>query len=480
VRQLLTESLLLALLGSALGLALASWLGTRLLALFINGQSIELSATPNLRVLGFTAVVALLACVIAGLAPALHAVRLNVSPALKEARGPAHQWLGRILVGAQLAISMVLVVGATLFLRTLVNLHSVERGFDGDGVIIVSVRSSRTYEATRGFAVQRAILDRLRAMPGVLSASAAREMPVGGGLWTRTVQVEGYTFGAHESDSVGFNVIAPDYFETLGTPLIVGREFDERDTGAAPKVTIINESFARQFFTNAQAALGRRVTSNGITYEVAGVVRDAKYKSLREPIMRTMYIPWLQRDGDPPTGYNYFARAAVGNSTHLTSGLERLVRDVDPSLHVRTTLTYGALIDRSIATEQIMATLGGVFGALALIVASIGLFGLLAFQVSRRTKEFGIRKALGATQCAMIGVVLRDVAGMVLAGVAIGVVACFVLSGLIRNMLFGLTPTDSSTFITAAVILGLTALLAGWLPARRAARADPLVALRQE
>ena len=359
------------------------------------------------------------------------------------------------------------------------NLYSVERGFESDGVIVVSVRSSRPYAPARGFAVQHAILDRLKTVPGIRSASAAQVLPIAGGLWTRTVQIEGYTFRADESDSVGFNVIAPDYFETIRTPLILGREFDERDTGTSPRVAIVNESFARYFFGDAPA-LGRRVTSVDVTDEIVGVVRDAKYRNLREPIMKTMYISWLERDGDQPTRYNYLARVDMDEPMRLTPSLERLVREVDPSLHVRTTLTYDTLIGRSIVTERIMATLGGFFGVLALIVAAIGLFGLLAFQVSRRTNELGVRMALGATRRAMIGLVLRDVAGMVVAGVLIGTAAALTLSGLARSMLFGLTPTDPAAFVIAAFILGLTALLAGWLPARRASRVDPLVALRHE
>lgn len=479
VRQLLTESLLLAVIGGTLGLVLAGWLSERLMVLFVNGRSVTTSAAPDWHVFAFTAAIALLACVLAGLAPALHAVRYNVNPALKEARVQGHRWLGRSLVVAQLAISMILVVGATLFLRTLVNLYSVDRGFDSDGVIVVNVRSSRPYEATRGFAVQRAILERLKRVPGMRSASAANVLPIGGGLWTRGVQIEGYTFRADESDSVGFNVIAPGYFETLGTPLILGREFDERDTGASPKVAIVNESFARYFFGGA-TALGRHVTSVGITYEIVGVVRDAKYQTLRDPILKTMYISWLQRDGDQPTRYSYLARTGMDDPMRLTPALERLVREVDPALHVRTTLTYATLVDRSIATERIMATVGGFFGALALIVAAIGLFGLLAFQVSRRTNELGVRMALGATRRAMIGLVLRDVSGMVVAGILIGAAGALALSGLARSILFGLTPTDPAAFAIAASILGLTALVAGWLPARRASRVDPLIALRHE
>lgn len=234
-----------------------------------------------------------------------------------------------------------------------------------------------------------------------------------------------------------------------------------------------------RLFGNAPA-LGRHVTSVDVTYEIVGVVRDAKYQNLRDPIMKTMYISWLQRNADQPTRYSYLARVGMADPMRLTPSLERLVREVDPSLHVRATLTYAMLVDRSIATEQIMATLGGVFGVLALIVAAIGLFGLLAFQVSRRTNEFGIRKARGATHGAMVGVVLREVASMVTAGIAIGIAATLALSGLVRSMLFGLTPTDPFIFITAGVILATTALLAAWLPTRRAALVDPLVALRQD
>jgi ABC-type antimicrobial peptide transport system permease subunit len=210
------------------------------------------------------------------------------------------------------------------------------------------------------------------------------------------------------------------------------------------------------------------------------VVRDAKYQTLRQPIMRTMYIPWLQRDGDQPTRYSYVARVDVDDPTRLTPTLERLVREVDPALRVRTTLPYATLVDRSIATERIMATLGGFFGVLALIIAAIGVFGLLAFQVSRRTNELGVRMALGARRQAMILLVLRDVAGMVAAGVLIGAVAALTLSGLDQSMLFGVTPTDPAAFVIAASILGLTALLASWVPAHRASRVDPLVALRHE
>src|SRR6185503_15955996 len=229
------------------------------------------------------------------------------------------------------------------------------------------------------------------AMPGVRSASAAQVLPVGGGLWDRNIQVEGYRFRDDEADTSGFNAIAPGYFGTIGTPFVSGRDFDAHDTGASARVAIVNDSFARAFFTDG-AALGRHVTSAGVTYEIVGVVRDAKYQHLRDPIMRTMYIPLTQRDGNQPSNLAYLVRAA-GDPQRLIPGLDRVVRDADPALRLRRARPYTAVIRESIGVERTMATLGGAFGALAMLVAALGMFGLLAFQVARRTNEIGLRMA---------------------------------------------------------------------------------------
>jgi predicted permease len=358
-------------------------------------------------------------------------------------------------------------------------LYAIDRGFDSDGVLVVSVRTSWPYPAPRVKAVQDALLDRLRTMPGVRSASAAQVLPVGGGLWDRRVHVEGYAFQPDESDQVGFNVIAPKYFATLGTPLLSGREFDVRDTDTSPKVAIVNESFARYFFGDG-SAIGRRVTSVNVTYDIVGVVRDAKYQNLRAPMLKTMYIPWTQREGDQPSSYSYLARVVAGDPMRLVPSLDRLVREADPALRVRMARTYATIVDQSIVTERIMATLGGFFGVLALIVAGLGMFGVLAFQVTQRTNELGVRMALGASHRTMMGLILREVVVMVVAGVSIGAGGALVLAGLARNIVFGLTPTDPIVFVVAASVLAAAAVLAGWLPAHRAARVDPLVALRHE
>jgi predicted permease len=479
VRQFLTESLVLAAVGALVGLPFAGWLSAKLFALFVNGRDLVVSVSPDRRVLAFTALVAILSCCLAGLAPALRAVRANVNPALKEVRVRGQRRFGRILVVAQLAISMVLVVGATLFVGTLIALRAVDRGFAPGGVLVVSVRAAQPYPPPRTRIVQQALIDRLASMPDVRSATTAAMLPLGGGLWDRRVQVEGYTFRPEEQESVGFNVIGPAYFATIGTPVLAGREFDARDTERSPKTAIVNESFARHFFGNA-SPLGRHVTSVRVTYEIVGVVRDAKYQDLRSEVMKTMYIPWTQREGDPLTRYSYLLRVGAGDPQRLIPGLDRLVREIDPALHLQTATTYDTVVDRSMATERIMATLGGLFGLLAVIVAGLGVFGVLAFQVAQRTNELGVRMALGATRAKMVRLVLRDVVTMVLAGVAIGAGAALAATGLVRKVLFGLTATDPAAFLVAGLVLAGAAIAAAWLPARRAARVDPLVALRHE
>src|SRR5260370_24606714 len=374
---------------------------------------------------------------------------------------------------------MVLVVGATLFAGTLAKLHSVKRGLQTDGVLAFRLRTNERYAPARRWSSLGTLVDRLNALPGVASASAADVLPISGSLWDRNVQVEGYTFRTDESEDAGFNAIAPKYFATVVTPLLTGREFDDRDTSTAKKVTIVNESFARYFF-GSQSPLGRRVTSVNVMYEIVGVVKDAKYQNLRQDVMKTMYIPWTQRQGEQPSNYHFLARVTAGDPMRLVPTIEKLVREVDPGLRLRTAQTYSAIVDHTIATERIMATLGGFFGLLALIVACLGIFGVMAFQVSRRVNEIGLRMALGASRSGIVAMVLREVALLLLAGCLIGGVAALPPTGLTRKMLFGITPTEPAVFALAALVLGAAAFAAGLLPARRAARVDPMVGLRQE
>jgi predicted permease len=479
LRQFLAESFILAALGGSAGLLMAGWLSRALVTMMANGRTLMLSIEPDWRVLAFTGAVSLAVCVLAGLAPGLNALRASLNPGLKESRTGGHQRLGKLLVVAQLSLSMVLLVGATLFVDTVVKLYSVERGVRTGGVLTFGVRSRVRYPQARSWAVQSALVDRLSTLPGVDSASAAQVLPIAGGLWTRHIQVEGYTFREDESEDVGFNAVAPKYFGTIGTPVLSGREFDERDTNAANKVAIVNESFARYFF-GAQSPLGRRVTSVNVAYEIVGVVKDAKYQNLRQEVLKTMYIAWTQREGEQPASYSFLARVSTGDPLRLSPVLEKVVREADPGLRLLTPQTYSEIVDRSIATERIMAALGGFFGLLALIVACLGIFGVMAYQVSRRINEIGLRMALGASRGGIMALVLREVAALLLAGCTIGGTAALALTGLTRKMLFGVTPTEPGVLALAAVGLCVAAFAAGWLPARRAARVDPLVALRHE
>jgi predicted permease len=479
MRQFLAESLLLAALGGAAGLVLARWLSQVLVAMLANGGTLLLPVDPDWRVLVFTGAIAFLACLLAGLAPGLHALGSAVNPALKEVRGRGGFGFGKILVIAQLAISMVLAVGATLFIGTLVNLHAIDPGLKIDGILTFGVRVNRPYAPPRSFAVQEELLARVSSLPGVVSASAAQVIALGGGLWTRYVQVEGYKFRADESEEVGFNAIAPNYFATLATPLLAGRDFGARDTDTSPKVAIVNESFARYFF-GARPAIGRHVTSVNVTYEIVGVVKDALYQTLRDGRIKTMYIPWTQRPGDQPSSYVYLARASSGDPLRLSAVAERTVRETDPGLRLRAPRTYSAMVDQSLVNERIMATLAGFFGLVAMVVAALGMFGVMAFQVSRRINELGVRMALGARRADIVRLVLREVAVMLVAGAGIGAAGALALTGLARNLLFGLRPTEPAVFAISAVVLCAAALAAAWLPARRASGIDPVSALRHE
>ena len=480
VRQFLAESLVLAALGGGLGLLIAGPLAARLFALFLNGREVPLSVAPDWRVVAFTGAAAVAACVVAGLAPALHVVR-GITPALKQVPARGTTRLGQVLVVGQLAISMVLLVGAGFFIATLVKLHAVDRGFDARGVLIVNVRSARPYPPDRSQAVANALRDRFAAMPGVRAVSATAVLPVTGSLWTRTVQVEGYRFRDDEPDAVSFNVIAPDYFSAIGAPLLAGRDFNARDTAASSRVAIVNQSFAKYFFGTA-TALGRHVTNVGVTYEIVGVASDTKYQSLRDRAIRTLYVPQTQRPGTTaqPSGYHYLVRVGSGDPRALLADLPRVIRDADPALRLQRARPYVTVVEESIGTERTMATLGALFGGLAMLVAALGMFGLLAFQVARRTNEIGVRKAFGAGRGALMTLVLRDVAVMVAGGIALGSAVAALTTGLARSLLFDLTPTQPQVFAVAAAVLALTALLAAWLPARRAANIDPLVALRHE
>jgi predicted permease len=478
-RQFLAESMLLAALGAIVGFALAQWFSRALIAMMANGDQLDLSVSPDWRILAFTGAISLLACVAAGLAPGLNAGRSNVNPALKQVRSGGHRRLGRALVVAQLCISMTLLIGASLFIRTLVKLYSVDTGIRTDGVFMFNLNTKAPFPRARALAIQTALVDRLRSMPGVLDASAAANLPISGSPWTQSVQVEGYDFRPGEDDTVAFNAVAPKFFAVTAMPLLLGRDFNERDAAGSKPVAIVSQSFVRSFF-GGQPPLGRHVTSANVAYEIVGVVGDAKYGSLRAATQKIMYISWMQREGGRPTGYDYFARVAGGDPMRLAPLMERAVPQVDSALRLRDPQTFAESVDRSTLNERMMAMLGGFFGLLALIVACLGIFGIMAFQVSRRTNELGVRMALGATRGSIVTLVLREVAMLLIPGCGAGCIAAVCLTRYAKSMLFGVTPTDPIAFSLAASALAAATLAAGFLPALRASRIDPMAALRHE
>lgn len=479
LRQFLAESFVLAALGGTLGLLLARWFAGGLVAAMAKGEELSISIAPDWRVLGFTAGVSLVACVLAGLAPGMHALRASLNAGLRQARSGGHQRLGRALVIAQVSISMVLVTGAALFAATLVKLYGVNRGMRTGGILTFTLRTSGTCPPDRCRAAAKTLLDRVMALPGVRSASAVDVLPISGSLWDRDIEVKGYTFRPGEDETAAFNAIAPRYFATVQTPLLRGREFDARDTRTSPRVTIVNETFARYFFGNS-SPLGRTVTSNKVTYEIVGVAADARYSDLKQALIKTMYIPWTQRTEEEPTDFWFLARVSAGDPLRLTPMVDKLVREADPVLRLDRSTDWSTIIDRTIVTERIMAALGGFFGLLALIVACLGIFGVMAFRVSRRVNEIGVRMALGAGRSGIVALVLRDAAAILVVGSLLGAAGALGLSRLVRSMLFEVSPADPAVFALAAAVLMIAGLAAGWLPARRASRIDPMAALRAE
>jgi predicted permease len=472
LRQLLAEGMVLAGTAGALGVLLASWSAHALVAIMSNGgEPIALNLRPDLRILGFAACITIMACLLFSLAPAIQATRHGIQPGLAEARSGARWRWGRGLIATQVAISVLLVIGAGLFGRTLLRLYALESGFHREDVTLISVKTDRA--SLQGHALRGRILESLRSMPGIVSASFEMS-PLSHKGWEIGARVEGYTYGPNEDQNVHVNYIADDYFRTLRTPVILGREFNDRDTATSPKVIVVNEVFARRYF-QGQSPLGKRVSfgKDPSRIEVVGMVKDIRSRSLRAEIPATVYVEAVQSNR-PPTGV-YIVRGA-GIAPLVDAALKR----VDGKLRATDVRTLDENLSRSILRERMLGGLSGLFGALSLILVSVGVYGVMAFQVARRQKEIGIRMALGARPVQVTGMVLSETAVPVGVGVAIGVTGALGVTRLAEKMLYGVAPTDPVTFVGASVILILLALLAAYVPSRRAARLSPVETLRLE
>jgi predicted permease len=487
IHQLLTESLLLSFLGGAAGLALAVLMDRALISLQpTDVWSIAISPTPDTSVLLFTLLVCILTGMLFGLVPGLLATRPELAATLKDEAGSvaggASAGLRKSLVVAQVALSLLLLVGAGLFLRSLNNLKELHPGFQTQNLIAVGVEptlSGYKPEWTRQY--YRQLTEHLDALPGVNSVALAVIPVLVGWEWDNSVTIEGYTPKQGEDPDPHMQFCSPKFFETLKIPIRMGRDFNPKDALGAPKVAIVNQKFAKRYF-GERSPLGRHVgfgsdPGTKTDMEIVGVVGDTKYENMREQVPHELYVPYEQQDWvDSMTIY---VRTSAPPASFFDT-LRRGMRDVDSSVPMYEMRTMNENVQNSLVTERLLATLSMVFGALATLLAAIGLYGVMAFMVARRTREIGIRMALGAGGASVIWLVMREVLLLASAGLAIGLAAALGLTRLVEAELFGVKPTDIITMIVATMGIAAVVAMAGYLPARRATGIDPMRALRFE
>ena len=488
VRQLLTESVLLSLLGTGLGLLLAYWL----LGLLVGSDlPLPIPVNDNLsldaRVLGFTAALAVATGLLFGLVPALQASRPDVVPVLKNEAVPAGTGrrstfggpnIRQTLVVAQIALSLVALVAAGLFVRSLHDSRQTDTGFETSGVLVMNFNLGREgYTPERGQLFYQQVVDRIASLPAVVRAAVAQNAPLGGGI-LRSVMPEGADTTTRDRILVQVNSVSPGYLETLNVPLLRGRDFTQDDAGAAPKVVIVNETMAARFWPG-EDALGRRFRFFGDQdfTTVIGVARDAKYNAVAEDPTPFIYQP-LRQNYSPAAVLHVGAGA---DAASLAASVRREVQQLDPTLSVFNIRTLADQVSQSLAPLQVNVILLTTFGALALLLASIGLYGVANYSVAQRTREIGVRMALGARPGAVLRLVLGQGLMLVAVGLATGLAVAFVLSQAIpANLLPNVSTRDPLTFVATSAVLGLVALIASCIPAWRATRIDPLIALRTE
>jgi putative ABC transport system permease protein len=487
IRQLLVESALLAAAGAALGALFAQW-GSRLLVTLLSStsQQVFLDLAIDARVLAFTVAVSVVAAILFGLAPAWRATRVDPQAAMKVsgrgvAEGQSRFGLGKALVSLQVAVSLVLVVGAALMLTTFWNLLALNPGFERDHVLIVrtDLRNAR-FPVSRLEQSFEEMRQRLAAIPGVRSASFSNQTPINSAGQNAMIQVDGYHPASRRDSAVMLNFTSPGFFATLGTPLLAGRNFDSRDVAGAGRVAVINETAARKYFSTLDV-LGRSFrmgsSRSAQLIQIVGLVKDAKYRSLREDPRAIAYLPSAQ-DADIRPSITFELRTA-GPAANVAPAVKQAIAEVNPqiALEFRTLETQVA---ESLTRERLMATLSGFFGGLALLLATVGLYGVISHNMVRRRNEIGIRMALGAQRARVLRMAMGDVAVVVGIGLVAGLGASLAVTKYVASFLYGVTATDPRMLLLAALLFATVAALAGFVPARRASLVDPMVALREE
>lgn len=486
VRHHLVESLTLACLGAGVGLVLATWTGSLLLATLPGSESARaLSATPDSRVVLFALALAVLTALVFGIVPALQATRPAAAAVLKDeagsvAGGGAQARVRRGLVVGQVAMSMLLLAGAGLFARSLYNLRSVDPGFNVDQLLAFSIDPSLNgYPQARIQQLFEAMQNELSTIPGVRNVSVSEIGALSGNSWRMTIRVDGYQQKEGEDMNPGVDSVGPRYFSTMGIPLAAGREFSEKDVLGAPRVAIVNETLARYFFGDTNP-IGRRFGIGGgkpTDIEIVGVAKDVRTEELREAAPRFVYLPYRQNDA--LTSVTFYVRTAA-DTPATSAAIRQTVQRLDPNLPIYAMRAMEAQVAESLFVERMIAALSVAFGTLATVLAAIGLYGVMSYAVARRTREIGIRMALGAERGRVRWLVLKEVLLLAAIGVALGFGAALYATRRIEAQLFGITPNDPATLAAAIGLLILVALVAGWIPARRATNIDPMLALRAE
>jgi predicted permease len=520
VRQMLTESVVLALLGGIAGLAFA-YASIRFLLNLIPQHTFAISVdlSPDWRILMFSIGICVATGMLFGLAPALHATRIDLTPSLKGTTSVIESPISRLglpridmrrtLMAVQVAVSLLLLIGTGLFVRSLMNLRDLAPGFRTTRLLMVSVDpGSSGYKGQRLRDFYDRLQQQVQKVPGVQVASLAAITPLGGSRWNGDVTIEGYQWKPNEKPYLDMNSVGPRYFETVGIPILLGRDFTDRDNPAVtpdtreeqpeskaakesepakdakpkgpPLVAIINQTMARRFWPK-ESAVGKRFTLSDKfkmddAYEVVGVVEDARYFGLREATESMIYIPVWRQGAD---GRTLCVRTAR-DPKQTIEAIRRKVQEQDAGVPMIEARSMQEQMDDDLLQERLVAILSGFFGILALLLASIGLYGVIAYAVTRRTREIGIRMALGAQRAQVVGIVLLDAMVMVSAGAVVGVSAALALTRLASAFLYGMTPRDPATFILATSVLFAVTVFASYIPARRASNVDPMVALRYE
>ncbi len=516
VRQLLTESVTLSLAGGAIGTLFAFWGGHVITRLATAGSSVRFTVAPDWRILVFTASVSLFSGVLFGLAPASHSTRLDLSPTLKEnapvtPAGGERIWrrfrLGSALVAVQVGLSVVVLAGAGLLVRTLRNLRGVNPGFDTQNLLLFALDPTLNgYKPAQIQNLYRRLQSRLAALPGVVNVSYSSDTLLTGDIWTTDVHIEGQP--QKKQSPTDMLSAGPGFFRTLRIPLLEGRTFTREDfeqaalarpsgqagqrhSGAPvtlpPIPVIVNRMFARRYFPNANA-LGKRLdqgdsssTGGGVAtgkprrggFEIVGIVGDTKYSTLRRVIHPAIYVPLT-------SGGAHFELRTAGNPALLVPTLRKVAEQVDSRLPLFNVHTQTEEIDELLVQQRLMARIASFFGAIAVLLACIGLYGLLSFEVGRRTREVGIRMALGAERRDVLRLVAGEGFRLALIGLGIGIATALALTRFLASLLYGVKAGDPLTFVAVSAILLGVALLATYIPARRAALVDPMVALRCE